>query len=216
MRFVLRKEIILVFFLLFVSLDARNYVSNATIKKIHKKYGFIAVKRARALNRLMSSLVGSSEREKIYKINDFFNLSRYATDIQLWRKSDYWATRMEFIGKGSGDCEDYVIAKYFTLKQLGVSAEKLFFTYVKSLKYNQAHMVLTYYKTPDSIPLVLDSLTSEILPATSRKDLVPVYSFNGNALFISKKTGLGQIVPSGNKRNKKWLRLVDRIKKEGL
>ncbi len=211
-----KKVAFLAFIMIFVSLDARNYISNHVIKKIQKRYGNVALRRAKALNKTMNALASSSERNKIYKVNSFFNQSRYITDIKLWGISDYWATRTEFIGKGAGDCEDFAIAKYFTLKQLGVPEKKLFFTYVKALKYNQAHMVLTYYKTPDSIPLVLDSLTNKILPATSRRDLRPVYSFNGQALFLSKQTGLGRVVPSGNKKNKKWLRLVNRIKQEGL
>lgn len=219
MRIVFKKSVLFAIVFAFITLDAKNssgYISNSDIAKIQRRYGNSAVKRAKALRSLMNSLSNSSEREKVHKVHKFFNMSRYVSDINLWGKSDYWATRMEFLGKGAGDCEDFVISKYFTLKQLGVSTKKLFFTYVKAIKYNQAHMVLTYYKTPDSIPLVIDSLINEILPATLRKDLIPVYSFNGDALFLSKQTGLGQIVPSGNKRNKKWLKLIDRIRKEGL
>lgn len=206
----------ILFFLIF-SLNAKErFISNTSIKKIEKRYGQSAKKRATALQKLMASLVNKPEREKIRKVNDFFNRMRYATDYNLWGVKDYWATRVEFLGKGAGDCEDYVIAKYFTLKQLGVSTKKLYFTYVKAIKLRQAHMVLTYFKTPKSIPLVLDNINYKILPATSRKDLVPVYSFNGDSLFLAKQTGLGQIVPSGNQRNKKWLRLIDKIKREGL
>lgn len=208
--------IFLTVFFIFFSLNAKNYISNSAINKIQSKYGQKAALRAKALNKLMNSLVNVSEREKITKVNSFFNQFTYKSDIRLWGHKDYWQTRVEFLGKGAGDCEDYVIAKYFTLKQLGVSTKKLYFTYVKALKLRQAHMVLTYYKTKNSIPLVLDSINSKILPATSRKDLAPVYSFNGDALFLAKQTGLGQIVPSGNRRNKKWLKLVDRMKKEGI
>lgn len=206
----------ILFFFIF-SLNAKErFITNASIKKIEKRYGASAKKRATALQKLMSSLVGKSEQEKIKKVNDFFNRMTYVTDYNLWGAKDYWATRVEFLGKGAGDCEDYVISKYFTLKQLGVSTKKLYFTYVKAIKYRQAHMVLTYFKTPNSIPLVLDSINYKILPATSRKDLIPVYSFNGDALFLAKQTGLGQVVPSGNQKNKKWLKLVDKIKREGL
>lgn len=208
--------IFLTIFFIFFSLNAKNYISNSAINKIQSKYGQKAALRAKSLNKLMNSLVNVSEREKIARVNSFFNQFTYKSDIRLWGRKDYWQTRVEFLGKGAGDCEDYVIAKYFTLKQLGVSTKKLYFTYVKALKLRQAHMVLTYYKTPNSIPLVLDSINSKILPATSRKDLAPVYSFNGDALFLAKQTGLGQVVPSGNRRNKKWLKLVDRMKKEGI
>ena len=140
----------------------------------------------------------------------------FVSDEALWKQKDYWATRMEFIGKGAGDCEDFVIAKYFTLKQLGVPTTKLFFTYVKAVKFQQAHMVLTYYETPKSIPLVLDNINFKILPATKRNDLIPVYSFNGDALYLAKQQGLGEIVPSGMQKNKKWFELVDKIRREEL
>ncbi len=211
-----RWTLLLTFFICFFPLNARDYISNSTVTKIRKLYGDRASLRAKALNKLMISLSKESERKKVYKVQSFFNQMTYVRDIKLWGVKDYWQTRMEFLGKGAGDCEDYVIAKYFTLKQLGIPTKKLYFTYVKSLKYNEAHMVLTYFKTPRSIPLVLDSLTNTIVPATSRKDLVPIYSFNGDALFLAKQTGLGQSVPSGNKKNRKWLKLVDRIKREGL
>jgi predicted transglutaminase-like cysteine proteinase len=123
---------------------------------------------------------------------------------------------MEFLGRDKGDCEDYVIAKYFTLKQLGVDTKKLYLTYVKLVKYKQAHMVLTYFKKPRSIPLVLDNFNKKILPATKRRDLKPVYSFNGDSLFLAKQVGLGKSVPSAFKKNKKWLKLIDDVKRNKI
>nr|WP_260173428.1 transglutaminase-like cysteine peptidase [Campylobacter sp. 19-13652] len=181
-----------------------------------KVYGDGGKRRTIALNKLMAELRGASDLEKLKRVNDFFNLIRWTDDMSVWGKKDYWATRMEFLGKGAGDCEDYVTAKYFTLKQLGVPTSKLYFTYVKALKYNQAHMVLSYYETPKSIPLILDNINGRIMVATQRKDLLPVYSFNGDSLYLAKQEGLGQIVPGGNKKNPKWLELADKMKKEGL
>ena len=205
---------------LFLSLFSLNagdgFFSTQTLDKVEKEYGQFARRRVELLNTLMISLQDASEEEKIAKVNDFFNRMRFTTDIKLWGEKDYWATRMEFIGKDAGDCEDFVIAKYFTLKQLGIPIKKLYFTYVKAIKLRQAHMVLTYFKEPKAIPLVLDNINYKILPATVRTDLVPVYSFNGDALFLAKQQGLGQIVPSGNQKNKKWLELIDKLKKEDL
>ncbi|WP_169763421.1 transglutaminase-like cysteine peptidase [Campylobacter mucosalis] len=198
------------------SLYAKDYISSSVISRLEKVYGDSARRRAVALNTLMNSIQNASEREKLTKVNDFFNALRWADDMQVWGQKDYWATRTEFLGKGAGDCEDYVTAKYFTLKQLGVSTDKLYFTYVKAIKYNQAHMVLSYYETPKSIPLVLDNINGNIKPATQRSDLVPVYSFNGDLLFLAKQEGLGQVVPGGNKKNPKWLELIDKMQKEGL
>ena len=112
----------------------------------------------------------------------------------------------------AGDCEDYTIAKYFTLKALGVSEKKLYLTYVKAIRLNQAHMVLTYFKTPQSIPLVLDNINKKILKATKRKDLVPVYSFNGDGLWLAKQRGKGRSVSGGTKKLKAWNNLLERLK----
>ncbi|MFC2747893.1 MAG: transglutaminase-like cysteine peptidase, partial [Campylobacter concisus] len=139
--------IVSVLFLLLASAIG-DFIKSTTIAKVAKIYGEDARRRASALNSLMTSLQDATEQEKLIKVNDFFNSFRWVDDMQLWHKKDYWATRMEFIGKGAGDCEDYVIAKYFTLKQLGIPTQKLYFTYVKALRYNQAHMVLAYYDTP--------------------------------------------------------------------
>ena len=193
------------------------FIKSSTIAKMGQIYGEDARRRASALNALMASLQNASVQEKLVKVNDFFNALRWTTDMEVWGKKDYWATRMEFLGKGAGDCEDYVIAKYFTLKQLGVPTDKLYFTYVKALKYNQAHMVLSYYETPKSIPLILDNINGKIKIATQRTDLLPVYSFNGDSLYLAKQEGLGQVVPGGNKKqNPKWLELIDKMQKEDL
>ena len=194
-----------------------DFIKSSTIAKMGQIYGEDARRRASALNALMASLQNASVQEKLVKVNDFFNALRWTTDMEVWGKKDYWATRMEFLGKGVGDCEDYVIAKYFTLKQLGIPTDKLYFTYVKALKYNQAHMVLSYYETPKSIPLILDNINGKIKIATQRTDLLPVYSFNGDSLYLAKQEGLGQVVPGGNKKqNPKWLELIDKMQKEDL
>lgn len=131
-----------------------------------------------AWQRLLASEKQVSEQDQLKVVNLFFNKQMtYVEDIDLWHVVDYWETPVEALWKGAGDCEDYAIAKYFSLRHLGVSSDKLRITYVKALRQNRAHMVLTYYSTPDAVPLVLDSLMDEILPATRRTDLVPVYSF---------------------------------------
>jgi len=211
----MRKKIVIFIALIALALYAgQEFFTQELLTKVEKKYGGTAKRRVEALNTLMLSLQTSKESEKLEKVNAFFNQMRFASDQEIWHQEDYWATRMEFLGMGAGDCEDFVIAKYFTLKQLGVSTDKLFFTYVKAIKYKQAHMVLTYFETPTSIPLVLDSINFKILPATQRNDLIPVYSFNGDALYLAKQQGLGQVVPSGMQKNKKWFDLIDKIRRE--
>jgi len=211
----MRKILFISLSFFILALNAQqNPIKQKIFLKIDTKYGEYATRRVKALNKLMNSIVDSKLKEKLQKVNAFFNQMQFTTDKLLWGKDDYWATRLEFLEKGAGDCEDFVIAKYFTLKQLGVPTNKLFFTYVKAIKLKQAHMVLTYYKTSTSVPLVLDNLNPKILPATLRKDLIPVYSFNGDSLYLAKQQGLGRIIPSGMKKNKKWFNLIDKIRRE--
>lgn len=155
------------------------------------------------------------EAEQLTVVNLFFNRQlRYQEDIDLWHEVDYWATPIQSLWKGAGDCEDYAIAKYFSLRHLGVSGDKLRITYVKALRQNRAHMVLTYYATPESMPLVLDSLVDTIQPASQRTDLLPVYAFNGEGLWL---TGAGGNKKVGDtKRLSRWQDLLKKMDAEGF
>lgn len=183
-------------------------ITKAFLEKIEREYGAFAKRRAFALVQMMNEVRDQSEMEKLNGVNDFFNQTPYASDKETWGVSDYWATRYEFIGKDRGDCEDYVIAKYFTLKELGVPPSKLFMTYAKSLKYKTAHMVLTYYATPRSEPLILDNYNFKILPASQRDDLIPIYSFSGDELFNAKQAQIGKMVPAAAKQTRPWDELI--------
>lgn len=186
---------------------AKNFLD-----KIEKEYGLYAKRRALALVEVMNEVKAKDDLNKMEKVNDFFNQTPYASDQSVWGVSDYWATRLEFIGRDKGDCEDYVIAKYFTLRELGISPKKLYMTYVKSLRFKTAHMVLTYYETPKSIPLVLDNYNYKILPATERDDLVPVYSFSGDELFNAKQAQIGKLVPASSRQSRPWDELIIKLK----
>lgn len=183
-------------------------VPQAFIDKIEREYGVFAKRRAYALVQMMNESRDLNDMGKLTSVNDFFNQTPYASDKATWGVSDYWATRYEFIGKDKADCEDYVIAKYFTLKELGVPTSKLFMTYAKSIRYKTAHLVLTYYETPRSIPLVLDNYNYKILPASQRDDLVPIYSFSGDELFNAKQAQIGKMVPAATKQKRPWDELI--------
>ncbi|MCZ4338311.1 transglutaminase-like cysteine peptidase [Shewanella colwelliana] len=188
---------------------------NHITSTLEARYGERAGKRVNAWFKVLEESKGLSEQEKIVKVNNFFNLFRFIDDIKLWGDSNYWASPMEFIGVNGGDCEDFSIAKYFTLLQLGIPDEKLRITMVKATSVNQYHMVLAYYETPGSIPLVLDNLDRQIKPATQRKDLIPVYSFNGRQLWLNKEKGRGVLAGSSS-RLEKWNDLKHRLGVERL
>ena len=128
-----------------------------------------------------------SDERQLAAANDFINQNQFVDDIIHWDKQDYWATPLQTIVTEAGDCEDFAVAKYFTLTEMGMSADKLRLTYVKALTLDQAHMVVSYYASPNDMPLVLDNLDPVIRPATERDDLLPVYSFNGDGLWLNKQ-----------------------------
>lgn len=180
------------------------------VSALQLNYGDRAALRGKAWFRTMASSSSLSESEKLEKVNNFFNLLRFVDDKKLWGLSNYWATPIEFIGVNGGDCEDFAIAKYFTLLALGIADQKMRLTMVKALKLNQYHMVVAYYETPGSVPLILDNLVGKIKPATQRKDLLPIYSFNGKQLWLNKEKGQG-VVAGESQRLKKWANLNQRM-----
>ncbi len=147
-------------------------------------------------------------------VNRFFNGLPFVTDLAHWGVPDYWATPAEALASDGADCEDYSIAKYFTLKELGVPIRNLRITYVKALRLNEAHMVLAYYPTPDAVPFILDNLDDRVRPATERDDLVPVYSFNDDDVMLVRA---GQAANAGSSSQiRQWRNVLDKLQKELL
>ncbi|MFT5660690.1 MAG: putative transglutaminase-like cysteine proteinase [Sulfurimonas sp.] len=195
----------------------KGIISEAVIQKAQRKYGKNARTRYEMYNAKIRKLQNSTTEVKLEEINNFFNKIPYFTDMKVWGKKDYWATPLEFLAKAKGDCEDYVIAKYFSLRNLGVAYEKLYFSYVKSTHYTRPHMVLSYFETPHSIPLVLDSINYKIFPANKRKDLIPIYNYNGESLYRVKNEGRnGPKVKNRKKVDDKWQKLLDDIQMNKL
>lgn len=176
--------------------------------------------RVDAWRAMLSERKPASDLALLQRVNQFFNQElRYVEDIDLWRVDDYWATPVEALWRGAGDCEDFAIAKYFSLRQRGMPAEKLLITYVKVLNPERAHMVLTYYPDNDGEPLVLDSLTDTLEPADSRKDLLPVYAFNGEGVWLPDATDatIGSASIAGDiKQLSRWQDVLNKMKAEGF
>jgi predicted transglutaminase-like cysteine proteinase len=195
---------------------APKNIKASTFKAVKKKYGKKGAVRVQKWDKLIEKAKKEKKLVKKLKlVNDFFNKAiKYRTDIKLWKKKDYWATPFETMGRGAGDCEDYAIAKYFTLRKLGIPDKKLRITYVslrsKRSKFDQAHMVLTFYNKPTSVPIVLDNVNRKLKLASKRKDLIPVYSFNATGLWKAKNKGKS----SGKKKKnnlRSWKDLMTRI-----
>ncbi len=193
--------IVLILFMLRAVADSNIVFNDELYNKIRSQYDDDALQRVRDWQTLLSENLDLPIDEKLYRVNNFFNELEFVDDIDHWGKDDYWATPVEFLATEGGDCEDFVIAKYFSLKELGVPAEKLRLMYVTATRLRQAHMVLAYYEQSNSVPLVLDNINRRILPASRRRDLLPVYSFNGDGLWLAKEQGRGQKVQQGGNNN---------------
>lgn len=187
------------------------------LQTAEKRYGPLGPARGRieAWSQLLQSELNQPEREQLNVVNRFFNQQlNFQDDMHIWRQTDYWATPVESLIKAAGDCEDYALAKYFSLRHLGIPSEKLRITYVKALNQNQAHMVLTFYSSPTADPLVLDNLIGEIRPASQRKDLLPVYAFNAEGLYLPGAHGGKR--SSDSKKLSRWQDVLQKMQIEGF
>lgn len=176
------------------------------LKQAEIKYGKDAATRLLQWEDMIRTDKSKSDREKLEKVNQFFNSRiRFVNDIDLWGVNDYWATPFETLCRNAGDCEDFAIAKFFTLKAIGMPEEKLNIMYVKALQYGIAHMVLAYYSAPGTEPLILDNLIDGIAPASKRPDLMPVFGFNGSGLWTAKQRSQGKLAAgTSSDRLKPW------------
>ena len=115
---------------------ADRLMTDEMLRNLKLDYSRQAYNRGVTINKLLSKLKNEDISIQLKEVNRFFNQFRYREDFEQWGKKDYWATPEEFIGTQYGDCEDFVIAKYFSLRKLGVPDNKLYLTYVKSLDKN--------------------------------------------------------------------------------
>ena len=154
-----------------------------------QRLGPQAVQGVRALQPLLASLSEADDAARLDGVNRFFNRRIvFRDDLQVWRVEDHWASPLETLHQGMGDCEDFAIAKYFSLLATGVAASQLRLVYVRLQMGgaggpSQAHMVLAYYASTQAEPLILDNLITDIRPASRRPDLTPVFSFNSEGLW---------------------------------
>lgn len=190
-------------------------LSDEVIRGFTETYGREASRRLMQWQRMLQTNLGTPDEVKRNAANDYFNRIPWITDDEHWGQADYWATPLEMIGTHGGDCEDYSISKYFTLLEMRVPKDRLLITYVRAPALNQTHMVLAYYPTPNADPLILDNYNQTIMRGSERTDLIPVYSFNGDGLWLAVQRSLGRRV-SDSSGLAQWRGLLKRMEKEGL
>lgn len=182
-----------------------------------QRFGEAGVRRLQAWLEMLRAQSGLSVAQQLQAVNAFWNQQVMGSeDVLIWKEADYWATPLESLGRGVGDCEDYVIGKFFSLAHLGVPPAGMRFIYVRARvggigsTQSIAHMVLGHYATPQAEPLVLDNLVSSIQPASQRADLTPVFSFNAQGIYVRGERS----APSD--RINRWQDLQQRMRQEGF
>ncbi len=210
--------------LLALPLVARDGVS-IDFQRFHQlmeeRFGAGRVRESQAWEKMLQDIALLPDREKALRVSRFLHRRlKYAEDERLWGEDDYWATPLETLGQGRGDCEDWAIAKYFSLRAAGIEDRNLRLIYA-SIRRNdfgttvtEAHMVLGYYPQPTAEPLILDNLNHRVLPASQRPDLTPVFSFNSAGLWVGQRA-----MPSTGKASaplSRWRDVLERVQREGM
>ena len=223
------KSILLVrlsiFFLAFAAISAAivpvlaldTTQAQASIKKLGGQVQFFT-----QWQNMLRDVSSASPEEKLKRVNEFFNRRiAFNTNLEVWGQADYWATMLETLSKQKADCKGYVVAKYFSLLELNIPVKQLRLIYVKARVGGEqstlqlSHMVLAYYPTPESEPLVLDNLITDIRPASRRPDLLPIFSFNSDGIFVGTSGG-ASVGPGGVGQLSSWADLLRRVHEEGF
>ncbi len=182
-----------------------------------QRYGTRAVDTVAAWRRLIEETRALPDNDKLTKVNTFFNRRiLFQPDMEVWGAEDYWASPLEFMGKGAGDCEDFAIAKYITLQLMGIGNERLRLIYVRAKigsTTSVAHMVLGFYPQPTEEPFILDNLITSVRPAFQRSDLSPVFSFNSDGLWVGGATASAA---DPTTRLSRWRDVLERMRQEGI
>lgn len=215
---VLSRQWLPALLLLFLFLQASLFAWDANrLIAVATQRSPTAVAGARATQMALAAMAGQSETAQVVAVNGFVNRRiEYREDMDVWGQTDYWASPLETLEKGQGDCEDFAIAKYFGLTALGVPHRKLRLVYVRAATGGPPlpHMVLAYYASPDADPLVLDVLVPDVRPASQRVDLSPVFSFNAEGIW--EGVGLSTVRGNPAERLSRWGDVLRKARAEGF
>ena len=175
------KSIVLIFILLSSLFSSQFYLNPYFEKKVinnTKSYNILN-NYVQFLNQISSF----NNSQKIERVNNYINAIIPRYDAYNYSNEDYWASPFEFFSHGGGDCEDYVIAKQYTLTLLGIPKEDMYYHVVEDRYTGGYHMVLTLHKKKQNSYVVLDNLSTIILPWQKRVDLKSSFLFNQKGFY---------------------------------
>jgi predicted transglutaminase-like cysteine proteinase len=201
--------------------SAPHAYDRARMRSAAERLGPQAVAALGPLQDVLQQAAALDDEARLDAINAWFNRRViFRTDDVASGEADHWASPLETLHAGHGDCEDYAIAKYFSLIAVGTPVARLRLVYVRaqvagnlSSTEGQAHMVLAYYAQPNAEPLILDNLVTSVRPASRRPDLTPVFSFNSEGLW----QGVGaQSAGDPQARLSRWRLVLTKARAEGF
>lgn len=135
----------------------------------------------------LDSIRGLPREEQIFQVNRYVNKKEYVIDLNNYGKEDYWAIAKEFLYNG-GDCEDYAITKFFSLKWLGYPPEELRIVILQDTNLRTPHAVLAVATSRDT--LILDNQSGETLPHRRIVHYIPLFSLNETAWWLHLPPGM--------------------------
>jgi len=174
-KFIYKVSIIL-FLLTSFLLSGEFYVNPYYLHKIKKDSRSYRI--IEDYVRFLNSIKNKDYKTKLTRVNSYINQLNSHYDAYTYNKDEYWATPFEFLSNQGGDCEDYVIAKMYSLERLGISKKKMYLSAVKEKYIGGDHMVLSVSFDDNKPPLVLDNLSTKVLPIDKRVDLKLIFMFN--------------------------------------
>ena len=131
----------------------------------------------------LDTISGTDPMRQLDQINRFMNRAPYITDPRNYKMADYWATPRQFFNR-DGDCEDYAIAKYMSLRALGWDNDHMRIVVLQDLNLRIAHAVLVVYR--DGIAWVLDNQIKQVVAAGRIRHYRPYYSLNEESWWLHK------------------------------
>lgn len=125
--------------------------------------------------KMLASVKNSSDEDKIEAVNEYMNNKKFISDANNYGERDHWATPMEFLARG-GDCEDYAIAKYISLRALGFTQDKMRLAIVYDRVMRMPHALLIVYHNAEAE--VLDNQNPAVMDSAEITRYKPIYSIS--------------------------------------
>lgn len=131
----------------------------------------------------LQSLRGKDRLSQVRAVNAYMNRQRYLTDPRNYGVKDYWATPGQFF-KRNGDCEDYAIAKFMSLRALGFDNNDMRIVVLQDLNLRIGHAILVVHLNGQA--LVLDNQVRSVVPAETIRHYKPIYSINERSWWLHR------------------------------